>query len=251
MLPKTSLSRALVLRTVQRGGGGHHVIHPQQPLQPLFTSSTTTLPSTPLRLYNSPAPTVASFRPLSSFLRTSTTTKTTTTTSISASSTSTLLSTRPIRNNPSATPLLQQPSSGSSNKRSFTSSARSSFTPTAGTMVVHNLRDRASFDSAVASTTAASTASTGEPPKPLIVVDCFATWCGPCKAIAPKLVEFSDAYPNVGFYKVDVDECPDIAQELGVRAMPTFILFKDGQKVDEVLGAVPQAIEAAISKHLS
>ncbi|EGE82341.1 thioredoxin [Blastomyces dermatitidis ATCC 18188] len=228
MLPKTS-SRALFLHTIQ-----HH-----QPRQPLFTTSTSTStsistsiststlttttttttttpppPSAPLRLYNS-------LRPLSFFLRTTSTS----TASASASSLST--------------------------NRSFTSSARASFRPTAGTMVVHNLKDRASFDSAVATTTPASTASTGQPPKPLIVVDCYATWCGPCKAIAPKLVEFSDTYPNVGFYKVDVDECPDIAQELGVRAMPTFIFFKDGQKVDEVLGAMPAAILAAINKHVS
>ncbi|EEH22651.2 thioredoxin [Paracoccidioides brasiliensis Pb03] len=112
------------------------------------------------------------------------------------------------------------------------------------------IEPHASFVSAISSTTSTADASTGKKPS-LVVIDCYATWCGPCKMIAPKLVEFSESYPNVAFYKVDVDECPDIAQELGVRAMPTFIFFKDGQKVDEVMGAVPQAVEAAIKKHTS
>ncbi|KIW01855.1 thioredoxin [Verruconis gallopava] len=85
--------------------------------------------------------------------------------------------------------------------------------------------------------------------KGLLVLDCFATWCGPCKMIAPKVVEFSKEYTNVRFYKIDVDEVPDVAQELGIRAMPTFLLFKDGEKVEEVVGANPNAIKAAIEKH--
>lgn len=51
------------------------------------------------------------------------------------------------------------------------------------------------------------------------------------------------------FYKIDVDEVPDVAQELGIRAMPTFQIFKDGAKVEEVVGANPKALEAAIQKH--
>jgi thioredoxin 1 len=53
----------------------------------------------------------------------------------------------------------------------------------------------------------------------------------------------------VRFYKIDVDEVPDLAQELNIRAMPTFLLFKDGDKVDEVVGANPNAIKAAIEKY--
>lgn len=80
----------------------------------------------------------------------------------------------------------------------------------------------------------------------------FATWCGPCKAIAPKVVELSNTeeFANVRFYKLDVDEVSDVAQELGVRAMPTFLIFKDGQKVGEVVGANPQALEAAVRKEV-
>ena len=64
------------------------------------------------------------------------------------------------------------------------------------------------------------------------------------------LDRFSDAYPNARFYKIDVDEVPDVAQELGIRAMPTFVLFKNGEKVGEVVGANPKALEAAIQQNL-
>ncbi|ORY18290.1 thioredoxin [Clohesyomyces aquaticus] len=103
---------------------------------------------------------------------------------------------------------------------------------------VHNLSKKAEFDEAL------------KVKGQLIVLDCFATWCGPCKVIAPQVVKFSDTYPTARFYKLDVDEVPDVAQELGIRAMPTFLLFKDGEKVSEVVGANPKALEAAIKKHL-
>jgi len=83
----------------------------------------------------------------------------------------------------------------------------------------------------------------------LVVIDCYATWCGPCRLIAPKIVAFSQDYPEVEFYKVDVDEVSSVASELGVRAMPSFYLFKGGEKVAEVVGANPSAIKAAIEKH--
>jgi thioredoxin 1 len=84
----------------------------------------------------------------------------------------------------------------------------------------------------------------------LVVLDCFATWCGPCKVIAPKVVAFTKEFPQVRFYKIDVDEVNDVAQELGIRAMPTFMLFKKGDKVDEVVGANEKALKAAIQKNL-
>jgi thioredoxin 1 len=61
---------------------------------------------------------------------------------------------------------------------------------------------------------------------------------------------FSSTYPNARFYKLDVDEVPDVAQELGIRAMPTFLLFKGGDKVAEVVGANPKALEAAIKANV-
>ncbi|KFY06221.1 hypothetical protein V492_08111, partial [Pseudogymnoascus sp. VKM F-4246] len=59
---------------------------------------------------------------------------------------------------------------------------------------------------------------------------------------------FSKQYTNAHFVKVDVDGAPDVAQELGVRAMPTFIIFKGGEKVGEVVGMNPGGLKAAIEK---
>ena len=61
---------------------------------------------------------------------------------------------------------------------------------------------------------------------------------------------FSDTYEDAVFFKLDVDEAPDVSQELGIRAMPTFLFFKDGEKVAQVVGANPKAIDAAIKAHL-
>lgn len=62
----------------------------------------------------------------------------------------------------------------------------------------------------------------------------------------PNTFRYSKAYPDARFYKLDVDEVPDVAQELGIRAMPTFLLFRNGEKIAEVVGANPKALEAAI-----
>lgn len=83
----------------------------------------------------------------------------------------------------------------------------------------------------------------------LVVVDAFAEWCGPCKAISPKVDSWSDEHTDVEFIKFDVDESPDLAQELGIRAMPTFTFFKGGQKIHEVVGVNPPALEAAIKNN--
>ncbi|KAK5107588.1 thioredoxin trx1 [Meristemomyces frigidus] len=103
---------------------------------------------------------------------------------------------------------------------------------------VHNLKNKAEFHEALKNQNT------------LLVLDCFATWCGPCKVIAPQVVKFSDTYSDARFYKLDVDEVPDVAEELAVRAMPTFLLFKNGEKVGEVVGANPAALEAAIKQHV-
>ncbi|KAI5310840.1 hypothetical protein KEM55_008288 [Ascosphaera atra] len=112
-------------------------------------------------------------------------------------------------------------------------------------MVVKEINSAAEFQQAISGT--ASTTGTGA--QSVSVVDCFADWCGPCKMIAPRIAQYSEQYTNVGFYKFDVDKLPEVAADLGVRAMPTFVFFKNGQKVDEVVGAAPPAIEAAIKKH--
>ncbi|CCM06507.1 uncharacterized protein FIBRA_08777 [Fibroporia radiculosa] len=69
------------------------------------------------------------------------------------------------------------------------------------------------------------------------IFDFWATWCGPCRLISPVFERLADQFPNADFYKVDVDDQGEIAQEVGVRAMPTFIAFKNGEKVKDLVGA--------------
>ncbi|RAL11968.1 thioredoxin family protein [Aspergillus homomorphus CBS 101889] len=80
-----------------------------------------------------------------------------------------------------------------------------------------------------------------------VVVDFFATWCGPCKAVAPQIGKLSETYTNVRFIQVDVDKVRSVAQELQVRAMPTFVLYKDGQLQEKrVVGGNVRELEEAI-----
>ncbi|OSD01218.1 thioredoxin [Trametes coccinea BRFM310] len=79
------------------------------------------------------------------------------------------------------------------------------------------------------------------------VFDFWATWCGPCKVISPVFEQLSEKFPNIKFYKVDVDEAQDIAQEVGVRAMPTFMAFQNGNKVKDLVGANPPALQNLIA----
>ncbi|OJJ79538.1 thioredoxin family protein [Aspergillus glaucus CBS 516.65] len=87
----------------------------------------------------------------------------------------------------------------------------------------------------------------------LVVVDCFATWCGPCRAIAPRVAQLSQTYSSAKFYQIDVDELSDVAANLQVRAMPTFILFKDGERVPggDVVGANPAGLDNAIKANIA
>lgn len=86
-------------------------------------------------------------------------------------------------------------------------------------------------------------------PRGLVVVDFSATWCGPCQRMAPLYAEFSTTYPNVRFLEVDVDRVPDVAQECGVTAMPTFHFYQGGRKVDELRGADPNRLQDLIKRH--
>ncbi|KAG2226564.1 hypothetical protein INT45_005050 [Circinella minor] len=84
----------------------------------------------------------------------------------------------------------------------------------------------------------------------LVVVDFHATWCGPCKLIAPKFKKFAEEYTDAIYAKIDVDEVPDVAAEYSVRAMPTFMFFKKGEKVGEVVGANAVNVENKIKELL-
>ncbi|KAJ3041562.1 Cytoplasmic thioredoxin isoenzyme 2 [Rhizophlyctis rosea] len=85
----------------------------------------------------------------------------------------------------------------------------------------------------------------------LVVVDFHATWCGPCKAIAPRFEKLSNEVTNVTFLKVDVDEHQSIARECSVTAMPTFQLYRNGKKLEEVVGADINTVERLVRKHAS
>lgn len=76
----------------------------------------------------------------------------------------------------------------------------------------------------------------------LTVIDFYAHWCGPCKAIAPYVEALANATPTAAFYKVDVDDAPEIAQHEKVRAMPTFGFYRNGEQLGVVVGANKTAI---------
>ena len=69
-----------------------------------------------------------------------------------------------------------------------------------------------------------------------VIVDFFATWCGPCKMIAPVLDEFSKAHEDIKIVKIDVDEETPLAIKYGVASIPTLLLFENGELVDTRLG---------------
>eukprot|EP00276_Gloeochaete_wittrockiana_P004135 CAMPEP_0184660550 /NCGR_PEP_ID=MMETSP0308-20130426/34361_1 /TAXON_ID=38269 /ORGANISM="Gloeochaete witrockiana, Strain SAG 46.84" /LENGTH=102 /DNA_ID=CAMNT_0027101219 /DNA_START=62 /DNA_END=370 /DNA_ORIENTATION=- len=79
-----------------------------------------------------------------------------------------------------------------------------------------------------------------------VLVDFFAEWCGPCKAIAPTIERYSTQFPGVTFLKVDVDELEETAANENVSAMPTFVFYKDGKRVKEIVGSRAPAIEEAL-----
>lgn len=86
----------------------------------------------------------------------------------------------------------------------------------------------------------------------LVVVDCWAPWCGPCRMIAPVIEELAKEYAGkVVFGKLNVDENPRIASEFAIMAIPTLFIFKNGDPVDVIQGALPKPyLEAKVKEWL-
>ncbi|KAK3823551.1 MAG: thioredoxin [Benniella sp.] len=84
-----------------------------------------------------------------------------------------------------------------------------------------------------------------------IAIDFWAEWCGPCRFVSPVFEKLEAQYPDIEFIKVDVDNAAEISQEIGIKAMPTFIAFHNGFKVDEVIGANSQALQALLERFAS
>ncbi|KAG8897497.1 hypothetical protein FRB99_008115 [Tulasnella sp. 403] len=85
--------------------------------------------------------------------------------------------------------------------------------------------------------------------KPVVLLDFYAAWCGPCKTIAPLFAQYAEKYKTVTFAKVDVDKVQSVSKKYNVTAMPTFVLIKNKEEAARLRGADPKALEDLITAH--
>ncbi|XGV96402.1 MAG: thioredoxin [Leptolyngbya sp. BL-A-14] len=89
--------------------------------------------------------------------------------------------------------------------------------------------------------------------EPLFVVDCTATWCGPCKLVAPLMDQLADEYGDrAKVFKLDLDANKPVAKRFGIRSIPAVMFFKNGELAETVVGAKPyEAFSDALTKYLT
>lgn len=87
---------------------------------------------------------------------------------------------------------------------------------------------------------------------PLVVIDCWAPWCGPCRLVAPIIEELSRDYVGrIVFGKLNVDDNREVSMKYNIMSIPTLLVFKNGKLVDTIIGAMPrQTLEQKITRHL-
>jgi len=111
---------------------------------------------------------------------------------------------------------------------------RSSSPPRKPTTMIEYIGTKQRYDEVVASNSA-------------VLIQFTASWCGPCKMVAPKLEELSRQVPGVVFFKVDIDENAEASDAMRVESVPTFLLYKDGKVVAQVVGANIERVKAMVT----